>query len=46
LTGEMCFEGEAETSDKMAIHEGYIAISPLKIDFTDPGQIKELQAQL
>jgi 5'-nucleotidase len=46
LTGEMCFEGEADASDKTALHHGCIAISPLKIDFSDSGQIMELQAQL
>ena len=38
----MELEGEEDISDKVQVENGYIAISPLKIDFCDRDAINEL----
>ena len=42
LSGTMEIEGEEQSSDKVQVENGYIAISPLKIDFCDRDAFSEL----
>lgn len=42
LTGKMELDGEEAHCDKVQVENGYIAISPLKIDFCDRDAISEL----
>jgi 5'-nucleotidase len=43
LHGEMQLEGEASDSDKVAVHEGYVSVTPLKIDYTADKERKVLE---
>ena len=38
----MEIEGEEQSSDKVQVENGYVAISPLKIDFCDHDAFSEL----
>ena len=42
LSGTMEIEGEEQSSDKVQVENGYVAISPLKIDFCDRDAFSEL----
>lgn len=42
LHGEMVFEGEVPDSDKKAMQDGYVSVTPLKIDYTDTEEMDQL----
>lgn len=46
LTGELEAEDEPEDSDKRAVLDGFIAIAPMKIDYSDRHAMESLRSQL